>query len=803
MTGFLQDVGYSIRLLRRAPGFTVVALATLALGIGVSTAIFTIVDSVLLRPLPFPEPKRLVMIRPTSGSRLSTGYLHDWRLEGRTLSDMAGWHDVHVNVTGGGVPLDVLADRVTPNFFAVLGTPPQLGRTFRYAADLNDVEPEVILSQGFWQRRYGGDPTVIGQSITLDGESFTIVAVMPEGYTIRTTELSESHAELWIPFALRPGNSIGMGGNLHVVGRLAPTATPDQAQIELSLIARRIEQAYPSYSRDWGVEVIPLLDATVKDVRLVLLVLFGAVAVLLAIACANVANLVLSHVVRRRTELAIRLSLGATRGRLARQFLTESLVLTTLGGALGMLLALWGTQFLVSALPAGLDLPRTREIGVDLRILSFAFLVTMLNAILFGLVSSLRSSPQSVLREATRESSGGSSRSRLRNAIVIAEVALALVLLAGAGLLGRSFWGLSRVNPGFQAEHALTFRMTLPASKYESNERTRAFSQELLERIGRLPGVQAVGSVSYLPMSRFGAAQRFEIDGRPEARVEDQKFAWVSVTGGRYFNAMGIPLLHGHLPDDSDTERTEPAFLIDEEMARRFWPGTDPIGARLTWHTGTNEKLSGKIVGVVGSVRWGGMAVNPPLSAYFWFPQNPERQFAIVVRTLGDPVAMAGAVTTQVTDIDPDQPVADIRPMRDFVSADLAQPRLTWLLLGAFAAAALLLAAVGLYGVLAFNVTQRTREIGVRVALGAQHRDVLRLVMRQGLLLTGVGLTVGIATALALGRVVAGLLYGVAPTDPATLLAVVFFLAAVATLATYIPAQRATRVDPMVALKSE
>ena len=292
MTGFLQDVGYSIRLLRRAPGFTVVALATLALGIGVSTAIFTIVDSVLLRPLPFPEPKRLVDDPTNVGFSPLDGVLHDWRLEGRTFSDMAGWHDVHVNVTGGGVPLDVLADRVTPNFFAVSGTPPQLGRTFRYAADLIDVEPEVILSQGFWQRRYGGDPTVIGQSITLDGESFTIVAVMPEGYTIRTTELSESHAELWIPFALRPGNSIGMGGNLHVVGRLAPTATPDQAQIELSLIARRIEQTYPSYSRDWGVEVIPLLDATVKDVHLVILVLFGAVAVLLAIACANVANLV-------------------------------------------------------------------------------------------------------------------------------------------------------------------------------------------------------------------------------------------------------------------------------------------------------------------------------------------------------------------------------------------------------------------------------------------------------------------------------------------------------------------------------
>jgi putative ABC transport system permease protein len=801
-----QDLGYALRLLRRTPGFTAIAIATLALGIGGSTAIFTVVDSVLLRPLRFMEPQRLTMIWTTLHSRVSPAYLHDWRLESRTFQGMAGWYDVRANVTGRGEPLEVPADRVTPNFFAVLDTPAFLGRTFTVGASLSDVKPEVILSHGFWQRRYGGDPRIVGQAITVDGETFTIIGVMPDGFTIRTLELSESRAELWMPFSLDPDNRTGMGGVLNVVGRLAPDATPEQARVELSLIARRTEAAFPSYSRDWGVEVVPLLEATVKNVRLALLVLFGAVSILLLIACANVANLVLSRAATRHTELAIRLSLGATGRRLVRQFLTESLVLAGAGGALGVVLATWGTRLLVSVIPAGLDLPRVREIGVDLRILAFAFIVTLLTAVLFGLapsISAARSAPQSALQGATRGSSAGRRRNGVGSILVVSEVALALVLLAGAGLLGRSFWTLSRVNPGFQSEQVLTLRTTLPASRYNTDDVIRAFSRDLLERIEHLPGVRSAGSANYLPMSRIGAGDSFEIEGRPVTRPEDQRTSVVSVVGGHYFEAMGIPLLRGRLPGPADTEKTPPVFIIDERLAHEVFPGEDPIGIRLVWRR-DGQRVSGEIIGVVGSVRWTGLARdNHIATTYFWFPQVPGRQLSIVARTPGDPVAMAHLIAAQVTEIDANQPVGEVRPMREFVADDLAQPRFTMLLLGSFAAAALLLAAIGLFGVIAFGVTQRTREIGVRVALGAQHADILRLIMQRGMLLTGTGLAIGFLAALALGRVLAGLLYGITPTDPATLLTVALFLAAVAMLATYLPARRAARLDPTVALRAE
>jgi predicted permease len=823
MIGIIQDLRYASRTLIRAPGFTAVAVATIALGIGGSTAIFSVVDAVLLRPLSFAEPQRLTMIRPTSGSRLSPGYLHDWRLESRAFDDMTGWYDVRVNLTGGGEPLEVLADRVTANFFSVLGTPAFLGRTFTVGADLRDVASEVVLSHGFWQRHYGGDPRVLGQSVRLDGESFIIIGVMPDGFTIRTTELAESRAELWIPFSLVPGDRIGMGGALNVVARLAPDATAEQARAELSSIAQRIEEQYPSYSRNWRVQVVPLHDATVQDVRLALSVLFAAVGILLLIACANVANLVLNRTARRQAELAIRRSLGATVARLVRQLLTEAFVLAGAGGAVGVLLAKWALDVLIPILPAGLELPRARDVDIDIRVLGFAFLVTILTAILFGLVPSLisaRSAPQSALRDVTRGSSLSRHWNRLAAALIISQLSLAVALLASAGLLGRSFWALSRVNPGFRAEQVLTLRTTLPASKYETDDRVGAFGGALLERIENLPGVSRVGSVGYLPMSRFGAAAVFEIEGRPEVRSEDLPGSWISVVGGRYFDVMGIPLIRGRLFSDADTRNTEPVFVIDEQLARRYWPDQDPIGTRITWPKGLqqvisgvdagddevaneSEPLSGAVVGVVGSVRWGGMAVAPPATAYWWFPQVPARQLTIVTRTVGDPMAMAAAITNQVREIDPNQPVAEVRAMRELVSADLAQPRFTMLLVGSFAALALLLAAIGLYGVMAFGVTARAREIGVRMALGAQYTDVLRPIMQRGMLLTGIGVVIGIALALALGHLMSGLLYGVTPRDPITLMGVAVFLACVALLATYLPARRATELDPIVALKYE
>jgi putative ABC transport system permease protein len=801
---FWNECRSAWRSVRRSPGFSLVAILTLALAIGATTVLFTIVESVLLRPLPFPDAQRLAMIRPTSGARLSPAYLYEWRTQSATFHDIAGWHDVRVNLTSKEEPIEVLADRATTNFFAVLGTPAIQGRTFTTAPDLSQVQPEVVLSYGLWQRRYGGDPGAIGQPITLDGNTLTIVGVMPEGFAIRTTELAQSRAEIWVPLSLAPGDRTGMGGTLNLVGRLTPATTIGQAQSELSLIARRIEAEFPSYSRDWGVQALPLLDATVSDVRLTLLVLFGAVGILLLIACANVANLMMTRGVARQPELAIQLALGATKARLVRQLLSQSLLLASVGGVLGTLLAVWGTEAFVSAIPPGLDLPRAAAIRADMGVLAFAALVTIGTALLFGVGPAVRSAglAGSSLRQTARGSSPMPTQHRTGGAVIVAEVTLAVMVLAAAGLLARSFRELSQVQPGFEAAHVLTMRTTLSTLRYDTDDRIRAFTTELLDRLEAVPGISHAGFANYLPMSRFGAASRFEIEGQPDTGLEDQKFSWVSVAGGRYFEAMGIPLRRGRLPGDADTERTEPVFVIDEALARRYWPDADPIGTRLVWDLGDDERLAGEIIGVVGSVRWGGLAVDAPAGAYWWFPQAPRRELAIAVRTTGSPASMAGLVSAQVRAIDAGQPLAAVRPLEAFVTDDLARPRFTMLLLGGFAAAALLLAVIGLYGVIAFSAAQRTREIGVRVALGAQHRDILRLVMRRGIVLVGIGLAIGFAAALASGRVVANLLYGVTPGDPATLLGVTLFLAAVAVVAIYVPARRAVRADPLAALRT-
>ena len=807
MTELRQDIGHAIRLLRRAPGFSALAIATLALGIAATTSIFTIVDSVLLRPLRFPEPQQLTMLLPSSGSRLSEEYFHDWRAQSRTFHDMAAWYDERENLTGRGEPLEVLVDRVTSNFFDMLRARAVAGRTFTTEPTLGIEPPEVVLSYGFWQRRFGGDAAVIGQPITLDGEIVTIVGVMPAEFAVRTNELAESRAEIWRPFRLvAKSRSAGMGGKLNVIGRLAEGVTTDQAQAELSVIARRIEQQYRSYSSDWFITVVPLLDATVRDVRLMLLVLFGGVAILLVTACVNVANLVLSRSAARTTEFAIRRSLGATTGRLARQWLTEAAVLSMLGGTIALVVAAWGTDLLVSLVPAGLDLPRTREIGLSGKMLLFALLLTTLTAMLLGLVPSLGSarSAAATLREVQRGSTSAQPRNFAGSALIVAEVALALMLVAGAGLLSRSFWELARVAPGFQSAQVMTLRLTLAALKYDTDEKIRAFSRDLFGRIERLPGIRAVGSVGYLPMSNIGIGDGFEIEGRPPVPPDgDGPTSWINTVGGRYFEAMRIPLIRGRLPRESDTERTSGVFVIDEELARKYWADQDPIGARLIWREDGAVKLAGEVIGIVGGVRWAGKINSAQPTAYFWFPQDPARELSIVARADGDPARLAALIIAQVREIDPNQPVGEVRAMDDYVSADLARPRFTMLLLSAFASAALLLAAIGLYGVIAFWVTQRTREIGVRVALGAEYRDVLKLVMWRGILLIGVGVIIGVAATLAVGRVISGLLYGIKPADPATLVTAVLVLGGVAMLATYIPARRAAHVDPLVALRYE
>ena len=805
MTQVRQDVAHALRLLRRSPGFSALAISTLALGIAATTSIFTIVDAVILRPLRFPEPQQLVMLLPTSGSRVSEGYFSEWRRQSRTFDDIAAWYDQPGTLTGRGEPVEVLVDRVTSNFFEVFDATPIAGRGLTTEPTLGIARAEVVLSYGLWQRRYGGDAGAIGQTIILDGEALTIVGVMPRDFGVRTNELAESRAELWRPFQLVVKDLRGMGGMLNVVGRMSPGVTADAAQAELSVIARRLESEHGSYSRDWRITVVPLLEATVRDVRPMLLVLFGGVALLLVGACTNVANLLLSRSAARQREFAIRRSIGATTGRIVRQLVTEAAVLSAFGGALAILLAMWGTGFLVSLVPSGMDLPRTREIGTSARMLSFAMLVTTITAALLGVVPALTSARSSsgALRAAARGASMSRGRHLTGSALIVSEMALALVLVAGAGLLIRSFSELARVDPGFRSAQVMTLRVALSPANYETDERIRRFGNDLLERIGRLPGVRAVGTVAYLPMSNIGIGEAFEIEGRPVSDPRDRPDAWISTVGGAYFEAMDIPLIRGRFPRTSDTEKTTPVFVIDEALAQKYWPNGDAIGARLIWRRNGKVRLAGDVIGIVGGVRWAGRNGRVYPTAYFWFPQNPGREINIAARTDLDPAQLAAAIAAQVRASDPNQPVGQVRAMDELVSADLARPRFTTLLLGVFAGSALLLAAIGLYGVIAFWVTQRTCEIGVRVALGAQYGDVLKLVLLHGLSLSAAGIAIGVAATLGLGRAISSVLYGVAPTDPMTLMLSAFVLVAVATAATYLPARRAARVNPIVALKYE
>jgi len=796
-----QDLTYALRLLGRAPAFALAAVATLALGIGASTAMFAIVDSVLVRPLPFPESERLVMLRPTSDARLSPGYLDQWHRQSTTLADLAGWRDVLATITGRGEAIQIFTDQATTNYFAVLGTPPFIGRTFTTGRDLSRAEPEVVLSYGLWQRRFGGDPNVVGQSIVLDGATKTIVGVMPQSFAIRTTELAESRAELWQPFPLVPKDLVGMGGDLHIVGRLASGATLEQAQADLSVIAARVEEQFPSYSREWRIQALPLLEATVRDARPLLLVLFGAVVLFLFVACANVANLAISRNVARREEFAVRAALGASSGRLIRQQFVESVALASLGGIAGMLLAWWGTGAVQTMISPGMNLPRTAEILVNSPTLGFACVVTVLTALSMWLVSLSRMSlgrPARVTRGAV-----GQQHPRLASAVIVAEVAFALMLLAGTGLLIRTVQELTQVAPGFDADRVLTMKTTLSEGAYATDDRIRSFGAELLRALESEPNVSRAGFANYLPMSRSGAANRFEIEGRAEARVEDQKFSWVSIVGGRYFEAMGIPLVRGRLPGREDSETSEPVFVIDELLARRYWPNADAVGAHLTWHVENNQTLKGRVIGIVGNVRFLGLAADAPPSAYWWFPQEPTREFALAVRSTGDAASVAPIVSGVIRRLDPNQPVADVRALADFVADDLSRPRFAMDLLGSFAGVALLLASMGLYGVVAFWVARRTSEIALRVAIGARPGQVLWLVMRRTVLLVGGGVAIGLGASMAFARALAGLLYGVRPADPAALLLATLLLVAVAILAVYLPARRALSVDPIVALRAD
>jgi putative ABC transport system permease protein len=796
MDRLLQDLRFAARSLRKNPGFTVVAMLTLAIAIGASTAMFTIVNAVLLRPLEYRDPEQLVIVRDLNRTGRNFGVTSPanfltWRAEARSFSELAATYDEPRNITSPGEPEEILARLTTDNFFTTLRVNAQLGRAYGPGDDPVAV---AVISHGLWQRRFAGDPGVIGRTITINDRVRTIVGVMPADF-----RSVGARPEAWIPLLLEP---TWRGRFLTVMGRLRTGTTVEQANGEMTALARRLAEELPQFNRNRTADVLPLHERVTGHVRPALLVLLGAVGLLLLIACANVANLLLGRAATRRNEIAVRLSLGATRGRVIRQVLTESVLLAAAAGALGIIIAVWGTDALVTLMPADLALPRLDEVQIDARVLGFTVAVCLLTGILFGTAPAVLGSAVNLAqdtREGMRSTTGGGAR--VRRALVVAEVALAMVLLVGAGLLGRSLQRLLHVDTGLRTDRVLTMRLMLTAKRYEQESELRAFMQRLLARVQSLPGAEAVGGEMYLPLTGLKIGHSFTRDDRPRPQPGEELGTDIRVVAGDYFRALGIPVLKGRGFTGGDIEHAPSVFVVNEELARRYFPDKDPIGQRISFEW--DDTVTGEIVGIVGNVREMGPKEAPAPAIYRAYAQMPMPQMTLVIRTGGDPLALASSTAAAVREIAPDQPVAEVRAMDRVLADTVARPRLILYVLGGFASVALLLAVLGLYGIVSYSVTQRRREIGVRVALGAQRQDVLRPILREGMLLTACGLALGLAGTFASTQVMQSLLFEVDATDPLTLSGVALFLAATALAASYVPARRATRLNPVVALRMD
>ncbi len=807
----LQDLRYGVRMLLKRPGFTLVAVLTLALGIGANTAIFSVVNAILLRPLSYKEPDRLVLINHNypkldlKASVSAPGYAH-YRDHAQSFESVAAVTNWNVNLTGDGEPERLQGMAVTSNFFSTLGAETARGRVFVPEEDQPGGNHVVILSDGLWRRRFGGDPALVGRSITLNGESSTIVGIMPPGFQFGS-EFGQP-AELWSPIAFTPQqlspNNL-TNEYLGVIARLKPNVTFQQAQTEMDTIAANLRQQYmPGLdSNSWGLSLQFLHELVVGDIRPTLLVLLAAVCFVLLIASANVANLLLARAASRQKEMAIRVALGANRRRVVRQLLTESILLALVGGALGLLLAMWGVDLLVALNQT--NIPRAAEIGLDGRVLAFTFGISLVTGLIFGLAPALHFSQSDfhgTLKEGGR-SGAADARRRVRGVLVVAEMALALVLLIGAGLMIKSFMRLQQVDPGFRPQHLLSMQVTLPGYKYQEPAQLAAFDQQALEQIKALPGVQSVGATSILPMSGNNSSGSFRIEGRdvPQGEQPPHGDRWSASAG--YFQTMTIPLVKGRYFGERDTADAPGVAIIDETMARKYWPNEDPLGKRITFEGGRENPRYREIIGIVGHVKHNGLEGESRVQYYIPLAQRPTNNVYLVIRTANDPASLAGAVRGILRTLDKDLPVYKVTTMERLVADSMARQRFSMFLLGSFAVVALVLAAIGLYGVMAYMVTQRTHEIGVRMALGAQRRDVLKMVIGQGMLLSIIGVALGLVAAFALTRLMSSLLFGVSATDPLIFAAISLTLTSVALLACYIPARRATKVDPMIALRYE
>jgi putative ABC transport system permease protein len=801
-----QDMRYGLRMLVKNPAFTAIAVLALALGIGANTAIFSVVNAILLRPLPYKNPDQLVMIWDNAAhlgfpkDTPSPANFLDWRQQSTVFAGMAALAQRNFNLTGVGEPERLDGSRVSANLFDLLGVQPIIGRTFVSEEDKPGTKV-ALLSEGLWKRRFGSDPSVIGRAIALNGESYTVVGVLPG--TVQLPTSGNWHDQVWVPIAF-PAEEAASRGNhfLEVIARMKPGVTLSQAKAEMETIAARLAQQYPNTNTRLGTVVLPMHEELVGKMKPALLILLGAVAFVLLIACANVANLLLARAAARQKEIALRLALGADRARLTKQLLVESVMLSLVGGVVGLGLAHVGLRVLTGFIPPEVA---HADVAIDGTVLVFTLLIALVTGLIFGVAPASQTSHfnlNDTLKEGGRDAAGGVRGKKLRSALVVAEVAVSFILLIGAGLLINSFMHLRNLDPGFRVDHLLAMTVDLSEVKYPDNPKRTAFFDEVVRRVRALPGVKSVAVAGNLPFTYNGDSTGIAVEGYPDPPHDQWPDVVYRAIGPGYFQTMGIPIVRGRDFNDQDTLATGRGVVVSEKTVKHYWPNEDPIGKRLKLGETSSDSPWRTVIGVAKDVRQNDFLAEPKMQMYFSFRQlESMTSNALVVRTEVDPLSLAMPVRNAIWAVDKDQPVANIDSMENIVARAVARQRFSMLLLTIFAGLALVLAAVGIYGVMSYSVAQQTHEIGIRMALGARRSDVLGMTVMQGLKLVGAGLLLGLIVAFVLTRVMASLLFGITATDPITFLSVSLVLLAVALLASYIPALRATRVDPMVALR--
>ena len=807
MDNLLSDVRYAVRNLIKRPGFTLIAVLTLALGIGANSAIFSAVNALLLKPLKFPELDRVVTVwdenpaRGTEHNECTVANYLDWKAQNQTFTHMGLSRWWSANLSGDSEsPERIQGFLVTSSFFEVLGTKPLMGRTLLEEENQPGKDAVAVIGYSLWQRRFGADPNIINKQINVNNITRTVVGVMPERFNY------PKGSEIYAPIAITPELARSRDSHsYYVIGRLKPGVTNESAQADLDTIAARLEKQYPESNTGWGPNVIPIVADTVRQYNTALWVMMGAVGFVLLIACANVANLMLARATGRQKELALRAALGASRWRIVRQLLTESLIVALVGGALGVLVAIWSIDLLRASNPgeasrfaAGWD-----QLGINPLVLLFTLGLSVLSGLLFGLAPALqvsRPNLNNALKEGGRQGTGGANR--LRSSFVVAEIALSLILLVGAGLLVRSFMSLLKINPGFNPENVMTMMLVLPSAKYREDPQRAAFFKELVQKAQTVPGVQSAAIVNYIPLGGANSSDAYLVEGQPEPQPGQENIGRYRVCSPEYFKTMGISVLKGRGFTTDDKPGATPVVIINEALAKAHWPNGDAVGKRIRFYGPIERAPWMQVVGIVQDVKH---ELNIPVTPDFFLPheQDPWNAMVLVARTTVDPASTAGAIRQQDWSIDKDQPVFEVKTMEEVRSISVSLYSISSAMLGIFAGVALLLASIGIYGVMAFAVTQRTQEIGIRMALGARNSDVLRLVIKHGMLLAIVGVGIGLAGAWGLTRFLGGLLVGVSSTDLLTFGLVTFCLLFAALLACYLPARRATKVDPLVALRYE